>query len=130
MLVTCDFFLCFQNRAANVSALCSGQSCRLRDTICKASRPEVAREPSFASAKEAFLVSKVAILGKPWNVCLELVMDLFQYIHAQTAELSQTTRHYIAHLILSLNINPVIHVYFMLASCTNSVNICYKKCVF
>lgn len=57
MLVTCDCFL-FQNQATNVVALCSGQSRRLKDTICKASRPEVATEPIFASAKEAFLVSK------------------------------------------------------------------------
>lgn len=97
---------CWWNRAANVVALCSGQSRRLRDTICKASRPEVATEPIFASAEEAFLV-------KRWSVCLELEMDLFQYVHAQRAEWSQTYAVHDTTLFisgLSLNINPVMSV--------------------
>lgn len=114
MLVTCDCFL-FQNQAANVVALCSGQSRRLKDTICKASRPEVATEPIFASAEEAFLVfQKVAILGKRWSLCPELKMDLFEYIHAQTAEWSQTYAVHDTTLFiscLSLDINPVMRVY-------------------
>lgn len=101
MLVTCDCFL-FQNQAANVVALCSGQSRRLKDTICKASRPEVATEPIFASAEEAFLVSK----GGNFGQTVERVSRaengfvwIYSCSNSWVVSNICSTRHHIVHLM-------------------------------